>query len=289
MRFCCFSWFHRDSAEGITSDSFGHVAKPCLSPKRRTRSSSGVKRELAWVRSLVYHVHKICSSQELLREELHNIVKFASWNGFPHWLTKKLTRSFAPTANPTNVNESSDKLPVIWIRLPFIGKTGTSLIRKCTRKISRLLPHPAKFMTLWGTTNTNTFLTLKDSTPKEHQRSVVYKFTCPGCQASYIGKTDRCLYMRIKEHAYNKNSEIYNHINTCEHFLHIQSLLNLPSNIYNLNESTILPQIIFNNCKILNKAKHWALLLFKEALSIHREKPLLNHGTKASKELVIFY
>ena len=66
-------------------------------------------------------------------------------------------------------------------------------------------------------------------------------------------------------------------------------LLNLPSNIYNLNESAILPQIIFNNCKILDKAKHWTLLLFKEALSFHREKPLLNHGTKASKELVIFY
>ena len=144
-----------------------------------------------------------------------------------------------------------------------------------------------KRITHWDTTNTNTFLTLKDSAPKEHQSSV-YKFTCPGCQASYIGKTDRCLYTRIKEHAYSKNSEIYNHINTCEHFLHIQSLINLPSNICNLNKSTILPQIIFNNCKILDKAKHWSLLLFKEALSIHREKPLLNQGAKALKELVIF-
>ena len=121
--------------------------------------------KVAWLRSLVYRAHKIFSSQELLREELHNIVKFVSWNDFPHWLTKKLTRSFTPTANPTNVNESLDKLPVIWIRLPFIGKTGTSSIREYTRKISRLLPQPAKFITLWDTTNTNTFLTLKDSTP----------------------------------------------------------------------------------------------------------------------------
>ena len=59
--------------------------------------------------------------------------------------------------------------------------------------------------------------------------------------------------------------------------------------VCNFNKSTILPQIIFNNCKILDKAKHWTLLLFKAALSIHREKSLLNHGTKASKELVIFY
>ena len=162
-------------------------------------------------------------------------------------------------------------------------------MRKCTRKISRLLPYPAKFITLGDTTNTNTSLSLKEATPKECQSSVVYKFTFPGCQASYIGKTDRYLYTRRKKHTYSKNSEIYNRINICEHFLHIQSLLNLPSNIYTLNESTILPQIIFNNCKVLDKAKHWTLLLFKEVLSIHREKPLLNHGTKASKELVIFY
>ena len=41
-------------------------------------------------------------------------------------------------------------------------------------------------------------------------------------------------------------TEIYNHINTCKHFLYLKSLLNLPSNIYNLNEYTILPGVIFN-------------------------------------------
>ena len=35
--------------------------------------------------------------------------------------------------------------------------------------------------------------------------------------------------------------------------------------------------------------KHvWSLLLFKEALAIRRFKPELNHGTKASKDLIIF-
>ena len=55
-----------------------------------------------------------------------------------------------------------------------------------------------------------------------------------------------------------------------------------------LHEPTIISQLILD-CRILDKAKHWTLLFFKEALSIHRLKPLLNHGTKASKELVMFY
>ena len=35
-------------------------------------------RKVAWLRSLVYHGHKICSNHELLQEELQNSVKLAS-------------------------------------------------------------------------------------------------------------------------------------------------------------------------------------------------------------------
>ena len=48
-------------------------------------------------------------------------------------------------------------------------------------------------------------------------------------------------------------------------------------------------QLILNNCKIIDKAEHWSLLLFKEALATHRQSPSLNHGTKASKDIIIFY
>ena len=81
---------------------------------------------------------------------------------------------------------------------------------------------------------------------------------------------------------------MYNHINSCEHFHYLQTLLNLPSNLLSLNEATNLLQLILNNCRIIDKAKQWSLPLFKEVLCIHRQKALLNHATKASRELVIF-
>ena len=49
-----------------------------------------------------------------------------------------------------------------------------------------------------------------------------------------------------------------------------------------------MSQLIFNNCKIIDKSDHWSLLLYKESLAIRRRKPNLNHGAKASKELIIF-
>ncbi len=71
---------------------------------------------------------------------------------------------------------------------------------------------------------------------KELQSSVVYKFSCP--QASYIGKTDRCLMTRLKEHARSKESEIYKHINSCEHFLYYRTLFNFPHTLFNLDDFT---------------------------------------------------
>ena len=43
-----------------------------------------------------------------------------------------------------------------------------------------------------------------------------------------------------------------------------------------------------NYTKIIDKSNHWSLLLYQESLAIQRYKPELNHGLKASKELIIF-
>ena len=54
------------------------------------------------------------------------------------------------------------------------------------------------------------------------------------------------------------------------------------------NITCIPSDFLFNNCKIIDKTDHWSLLLYKESPAIRRMKPDLNHGTKASKELIIF-
>jgi hypothetical protein len=105
---------------------------------------------------------------------------------------------------------------------------------------------------------------------------------------TYIGKTDRCLYTRLNEHAItDKNSEIYKHINTCEQFNYLTNLLQLNIDEPNTDQFD-LTAFLLNNCDI-DRAKHWSNLLFKEALAIHRQKPELNHCTKASRELSVFF
>ncbi len=253
-------------------------------------------RKTAWIRALINRAYKICNNDQLLKLELKTIRDFMSWNGFSRNLTKKLINAFTP--NPEGSNNiphgdlteraTPDNLPKIWIRLPFIGRYGNILTKKFVNKTRRLLKSPCKFILNWRTTNSNCFLSCKDKTPDEYKNSVVYEFSCPGCRSTYIGKTDRCLYTRLKEHSTRENSEINAHINHCEHFQHIKSLMELsPDSTNPIN--TNLTELIFRNCKIIDRSDHWSLLLFKESLAIRRRKPDLNHGAKASKELIIFH
>ena len=57
---------------------------------------------------------------------------------------------------------------------------------------------------------------MKDKTPKENKSNVVYEFMCQKCSNSYIGKTERTLLQRAKEHAYKDNdSAINKHLQSC--------------------------------------------------------------------------
>ena len=248
----------------------------------------------AWIRALVNRAYQICSNQYLLQSELKNIQTFMSWNGFARNLTKKLINAFTPHHDNNNTEHSGTtetatpaNIPKIWLRLPFIGKYGNTLTKRFKNKIRRLLKGPCKFILHWKTTQSSYFLSCKDKTPNEYRSSIVYQFSCPGCQSPYIGKTERCLYTRLKENSAHDSLEIYAHINSCENFLHIKSLMELsPDSNDTIN--TNMTQLIFNNCKIIDKSDHWSLLLYKESLAIRRRKPSLNQGAKASKELIIF-
>ena len=154
-------------------------------------------------------------------------------------------------------------------------------------KITKLISKPAKFQIHWQTTKIQYFTNTKDPIHKEHQSFVVYKFNCPGCNSVYIGKTDRNLVTRIIEHSKNSNSEIYQHIQHCNGFRHIHDLLSLPDTLCN-NSSIELHQFLLANTRIIDRDKHWSLLLFKEALAIRRNSPNLNHGLKATKQLILF-
>jgi hypothetical protein len=53
------------------------------------------------------------------------------------------------------------------------------------------------------------------------------------------------------------------------------------------NEWFELTLFLLHNSIILDKAKHWSVLLFKEALAIHRQKPELNQSVLRTTALLL--
>ena len=121
--------------------------------------------------------------------------------------------------NHTTANNSKDKdEPVtIWLSIPYIGEKTSQLIRSFKRKVWRHLRNPKTQIKICEKTTKLCFYTNnKDKVPLFNKSHVVYKFSCPGCQSSYIGKTDITLLTRTREHAVtDKESAIYKHLRTC--------------------------------------------------------------------------
>ena len=102
--------------------------------------------------------------------------------------------------------------------------------------------------------------------------SVVYKFQCPGCHASFYGKTSRNLITRCREHlGINKagvqikgsSAAIRDHINKSGHAASV------------------------NDFSILDRVNNDFDLLINESLLILRDRPELN-SQQSSIPLVLF-
>ena len=97
--------------------------------------------------------------------------------------------------------DTDDNLPKVWIRIPYLGSRGDFLLKSCLNKVQRFLSKPVKFITIYDTKKLSYFVSNKDKLPPLCRSNVVYEVACPGCGKTYIGITQRCLSVRLKEHA----------------------------------------------------------------------------------------
>ena len=79
---------------------------------------------------------------------------------------------------------------------------------------------------------------MKDSLNNLTKSDVVYQFSCPGCESSYIGKTERTMFERKKEHVNRASSAIKGHLDNfsnVEHLFFTHNLILNDLNTHDLN------------------------------------------------------
>ena len=168
------------------------------------------------------------------------------------------------------------------------------LVKSCNKKLKINIrkEFQVKFVVTYNTTKLSFFTNTKDCIAKLAFSFVVYYFSCPGCHHDYIGKTERTLWERINEHGYRDNDSVtYDHVTNCKVVSYLVDLLNINNNSAEretFDRKTFSVNIAKENTCIIDKARQWDILLFKEALKIKEKCPTLNSGLKASKELKLF-
>ena len=142
------------------------------------------------------------------------------------------------------------------------------------------------FVCRYSLTKTSFFTNMKDKLNKLSKSNVVYQFSCPGCESSYVGKTEQTLVEITKEHVTRANSAIKGHLDNCLNLEHLFSINNLILNDVNTHEFRL--NIVRQNTRIIDESNNWNVLLFKEAYHIKEKCSILSNGVKTSREMQLF-
>ena len=110
--------------------------------------------------------------------------------------------------------ESSNSTYVSYYKLTYIGHFWIEIKQKVTKhcKYSR---KSTNIKIIFLSFKVGNLFSAKESVPKYLRSFVVYRFICPGCNASSIGETTRDLTTKIKEHLETESkSHIFKHLDS---------------------------------------------------------------------------
>ena len=150
-----------------------------------------------------------------------------------------------------------------------------------------------KFVVIYDTKKISLYCNVKDKVPHGQRNNIAYRIRRPGFGRKYIGKTERCLISRMNGHGTRNTEPMFKHLPERQMFKETCNLYSLPP-LYNesdLNEISLTSHIlsaVSQNHEILNFNYNWSQLLFLEAYYIKKHDPVINHGLKASKEVLLF-
>ena len=247
---------------------------------------------ISWARSLHFRYNKLCSTASALKSQIDKLKSFMSWNGYPKHTRDVLVNKFSKIISNNGTGSkgrNDEECVIIFLKLPYLGPTGDFIINSFKRKLKRLLVPTVKFRISFTTNKLSMFCSLKDKYPLHMKTNLIYKFTCPHCQAQYIGKTERNLVTRCGEHAKipvsgesPNTSAIFAHLNACPQFV---------SSVRGIADSEVdewLQKFVLDNIEMLACNNNWLELCFLESYFIKILKPTLNGGLKAAKDLLLF-
>ena len=165
--------------------------------------------------------------------------------------------------NPTDFTVVPKKR--IFIPFPYLGYISDKMKNEIGQIVTNMYPHLNLNLIFKNSFNINSFFKHKESLSPALRSSIIYKYDCEDCDASYIGSTKRQFSVRMAEHRGRSvrtgkpissahNSSIFNHAMNNNH------------------------PVKEENFKIINNSHNHFDLRLIEAMEIKRAKTTLNEN-----------
>jgi len=152
------------------------------------------------VKTLITRAYNLCSTWNAFHNELLFLKNFFITNGYPLQLCDKITKTFLCKKFTNQQIVSTVKRDHRYVKLPYMGDLSFE-IRKRLKTLLQINYPQIKFTFVFSNNNTIAkFLKHPLNHSSDLCSNVVYLFTCPSCQARYVGSTSRWLCHRISEH-----------------------------------------------------------------------------------------
>ena len=174
--------------------------------------------KLGLVRTLLDRVYKINNSWVGFHLDVKKLIFLLRKNCFPSWVIDKiihryLSKKMNPSLTGQDASSNSGKTSTHFYKLRYVGRFSEI----AQTKLRQLLKHYCKadldIKLVFSTFKLRNMFSMKDSVPQGLHSRVVYKFSCAGCNASYIGETTRHLRTHAREHLLSdKSSHVYRHL-----------------------------------------------------------------------------
>ena len=225
--------------------------------------------------TLLFRIYTICSDRSKIYTEIGNLRKILRKNEYPSYFLDNCIKTFFTKMHlkqTNNIPNYNVPKKIVNINLPFMGTDSLKLRTKLTKILKDYFPMCKIQVTFNSTCRISNFFKFKDKVPLNVRSLILYKFSCGGCNSTYLGKSKRHYLVRVFEHL----------------GISLATGKNYTYNPQNNNNTAVLNHIKCNNCaanlenfRIIGSARNDYKLCLKESLLIQLHKYDLNTSVKS--------
>ena len=143
------------------------------------------------VRTLVDRVYKINSSWLGFHKDKKNLILILRKNLFPVHIVEKVINRYLSraTIHPSPSSQVQQTVLTYYFKLPYEGSFTGEAQRRLRKLVQRYCTN-IEIKLAFSSFKIGSMFSVKDPIPLDLGSRVVYKFSCAGCNACYIGETD---------------------------------------------------------------------------------------------------